>query len=947
MAVLAFVIAATDVLGTLGQWLASSILLVSVPPLLSPLRRPASHLLARLHAHPARLPIALCTVVFVWLFGELLLGHPPASRDHGIHFFQTAALVRDLVPYGYLHGWSPALNNGIAIGEHYPILGYLWTGAAYLLTGGAVGLRASYAIGLFAVWATAASGVFLLAHTLLMEIGRGRSKANVTANPKNVTRAAAWAGCIAATLWLLDEGYSREGGWHYLMFHGVWPQLLSTALWTLSLPAALKAMRGPSVRRLAWAGLCLAGSILAHPFGLLTGATSMGLLPLAVWLTGKNRPMPARTWGVWLLILAMVGALTAGWLVVFFDHASTLGRTPVPWETWSSLSSSLLTGELFHDQRAWVGPLAVVGLVAGILRVAPMTWWIVGTTVALLLLGSQAAITVLRLDLVLSSFKNLQFIRYAIALKPLWYALAGTGAVVAATAARPLWRHLKRQLRTDEHRLQARHRIALALLAGPLVWGGLHGISRVVARPVGGLHTLERSHHGADEAQLLAILRGEQQARDTPMRVAFLRQSMGGGLYPMFPLTDLDVPIVLDGHVPTVNSIYKIEHRRLPVVRALGVTHIVRDRPLPDSEKPLAEALTPVATAGPYTVERVTDPEKPTQARPGSFVWSAGSGTVSVQSARAQAWSWQLSGFDEDVHTIDSVWAPHPRFHWQFTPDNGQPAQSLDFKPARLAQGGLTGMRLDVRGNGVLTLTLAHPAPHQWAAWISGIVFVLTLIGLFFPRPWDVPTRLHSPRARRLLAWGWVAVLLLAALWIARRQHTLLARTWESEQAFTHPGKFVRDLVDARAYTVTRSPNTTCDGMLGRDSRRGCSEDDQATQVGMLYRQPYLYRCVQVTVPARGRAEIEFVNLGHARVRGIVARDTGTGGRGTKIKWRSGGKNRFTNLGIKKHLFEAPAKSGRFVVEIENESFRDQKVCAAAAEVAPATAEPPLPSPLP
>ncbi len=929
LTVVALAVATSSVLGVIGQWLSISILLLSLPPLFRPQLAAVTRLFRSRFQHPCVLPVLVFTLVLVLLLGELLLGHPPASRDHAIHYFQTSALVRELLPAGSLHGWSSSLNNGIVIGEHYPILGYLWTGAANLVSGGVIDLRASYALGIFAVWAVACGGIFLLAHTLFSALGT-----RDTPDLRH-TRAAAWAGCLAATLWLLDEGYSREGGWHYLMFHGVWPQLLSTALWTLSLAAALRMWQAPSPRRIALTSMCLAGSLLAHPFGLLTGATSMGLLPAIAWLTDR-RPVSPRSLLAWGLSLLLSALLCAGWLVIFFDHASTLGRTPVPWASFGQLSSELLTGELFHDQRAIVGPLALLGALVAVFHTRVATWWIVATTVALLLLGSTAAITVLRLDLIVAGFKNLQFVRYAIAIKPLWYALAGVGAMVLARGLRPFARRVRSTWKL--HRQQLRTRVGLAVLAGPLLWGGYHGCGHIVARPVGGLHTLASSHHGADEAALKNLLAQQLAHRKRPLKVAFLRRHMGGGLYPLFTLADLDIPVVLDGHVPTINSVYTVDHRRPELLRELGVTHILYDRPLANHDQELSDMSTPVGTAGPYTLAAFDPPEDPPPLRSnriaGELRWRTRGGEAKRVAADSDVLAaWELRGFGKNAYTMESLWAPISGLSWQFTRVGDSEPRSVEHSSAEMIRGGVTGMRMQLVGDGRLEL-LRPPKPrHLSMGRMSTVAWLIALVCIFFANTWNTTPSERPAWLRRLSLGIAVSAVIVLVVVLLNRQQSLLVRTWEAEPVFATQKTFVRDLVIAGDYRVTRTPPTICDGMLGRDSRRGCSRDDQATQVEMLYRKPFLYRCVQVTIPAQGRAEISFLNLDTHALRGVVARDTGMGGHGRNMYWRPSGDDRWRTLGIQKHVFETPAGEGPFGVEVENRSLRDQKVCAAAAAV--------------
>ncbi len=238
--------------GPLQHWIAAAVALTLVPSAVTILPEGAGEWLRR------TAPLGLLSMLAFLTLSDLALGRPPASRDHAIHYFQTTILVEELLPTGRLAGWSERLNNGYPFGDSYPILGYLWAAAPQLATGGLVSLRASYAFGLLAVWVLSLWSVYRVAEIVWRE---------VTGHDAPGTHRL--AASLAAGAWLLDAGGSRQGGWEYAMFHGVWPQLLSTGLWVWGLVWTWRAFQGPSVRRWALSALCLAGAILAHPFGLL------------------------------------------------------------------------------------------------------------------------------------------------------------------------------------------------------------------------------------------------------------------------------------------------------------------------------------------------------------------------------------------------------------------------------------------------------------------------------------------------------------------------------------------------------------------------------------------------------------------------------------------------------------------------------------------------------
>ncbi|HET6582159.1 MAG TPA: hypothetical protein VFG69_01905, partial [Nannocystaceae bacterium] len=180
----------------LVRWLALAVALALAPEVLAGLR-------PRLDRLRPWLPHLVLVGVAGALLFELVLGRPPASRDHGIHYFQAHILVEDMLPR--VSGWSDRINHGYPFGEGYPPFGYLWVAALHLVSGGAIGLRPSYAWGLLGVWSLILWGVWQLGAIVYDDITQRREG---SVDPI----ARRWAGCIAAIAWLLDPGDSRQGG---------------------------------------------------------------------------------------------------------------------------------------------------------------------------------------------------------------------------------------------------------------------------------------------------------------------------------------------------------------------------------------------------------------------------------------------------------------------------------------------------------------------------------------------------------------------------------------------------------------------------------------------------------------------------------------------------------------------------------------------------------------
>jgi uncharacterized integral membrane protein len=854
--------------GGLGRWVAFALILAIAPTLIEPLSR--LPWVADNRERVARwLPLALLVTLTAMLLGDLALGRAPASRDHAVHYFQTKVLVDELIPHGELIGLSERLNSGYPFGDSYPVLGYVLTGAANLLSFGLISLRTSYAWGLLAIWLLALWAVWWLAETIARElrgeaIERPPGDAPAEAPPLAGLIDPRWAGALAAIAWLIDPGSAREGGWNYLMFHGVWPQLLSSALWVASLPATWAALRRPSPRSLAFAGLLLGGSVLAHPFGMLTAATSAIAWPIVLWASGAQRLLPGGQIRWWLIIHVLAGLVCVGWVVTFLASAGSMARSPVPWRPLGDLATDLLVGELFRDYRAWVGPLTVIGMFVAIRRGRAMAWLCVGLVCATLVLGSEASVTVLRLDLLASSFKNLQFPRYSIALKPLLYALAGIGGAVLLAKLRELPRRDHPATEKNVVRPAAARLIACICLA-PLVAGIVNDRSRLFPRPVGGTEVLEGSPHAAVDEALLERLRAEAEllaAEPEPreLTVAFLRGGMGGGTYALFAITDANGKLVMDGHIPAVNYKYQVKRRSPSALRMLGVTHVIHDHPLDRSsdDRQLAEALEIVDTFGVWTLGRLA----PDDASP-KFATGGKIEPADVRVTRASRTELQVKVL-AGAGRVDLPIGPYRK--WSAVREDGS---AVPLSVASLARG-IPGVQVPIAGPGIVSLEYKTPTRERVAMWVSLIGILLLLAALASNRELQLAVRLQSERAGQL-SWA-LGIVTLAVVVVGGylREEKQLEVTWKrlfeehrksSQLAKGRELRFRADLVDSGAFTVTRSTTDGCDGTLGKDAMAGCTQADARPRRSMVFRAPYLYRCLHVMVPANGTLDIELEDL--------------------------------------------------------------------------------------
>ncbi len=899
--------------GGVGRWLGAALLIGFAPVLMLPWVRRARWW----HRTAPWLPHASFAVLAIVLLGELALGRPPGTRDHGIHYFQTHILIHDLLPLGQLSGWSSRLNHGYPFGDSYPVLGYLLAGLPNLLSGGLIPLRTAYAWFLLALWIGSALGVWWVASLLTREILPSEDEGRASWAP-------AWAGCIAASLWLLDPGSARQGGWNYLMFHGVWPQQLSTALWILGIPLTWRALEAPTPRRIALAALALGGAVLGHPFGLLTVAATAAAWPVLIEVTGARERLAPGPLKTWLLIHLGAGLSCLGWLLGFLASARYMGRSPVPWEPLPQLAADLFAGELFDATRAWAGVLAIIGAVVAVRRGKTLGWLVALVGLGLLVLASEAAITVLRLDLLVSSFKNLQFPRYSIAIKPLWFALAGVGAGRLLV----LLRHASPRTPGDEGpspRAPDLRRVFLALALAPLAVALFDGPGYLVRRPVGGLHTLESSRHATAERALRATLRREaEQLGDRPLTVAFFRTGMSGGTYPLYAITDAsdDARVVLDGHIPSVNYRYRVRGRDAQTLAQLGVTHVLHDRPLTGPDAALLDHLQPVGQPGElgdYTLLRFSAPHPP-KVR-GELVAGAG------------------PGFDLPA-PVDGgrVTAPVPPYrNWVVRADG----EVLEHESGRLTSA-LVGLAVAVPpGATHIEYRYESPRLERGARWVSLAGLAMLLVGLAFGRSIEWTERLESDTAQRVSR---VMVLLILGLLLAfglRRQSRQLARTWQQLADGKEPGasglRFARDLVVEGDLRPVLPTDDRCDGMMGKDAMADCATPDEASRISMAYKSPYLYRCLWINVPPRATTSVPLqLEPGEVAIQGFVERLGGKGSSRQLLVQTSPDSHGQTLRHVRSFRLREDALADGFALQIENRDDQSQQVCVAAAAYTPA-----------
>jgi hypothetical protein len=377
------------------------------------------------------LPAVIVLVLAAYLLWPVPSGVMPLSADHTVHLTRIVLTAERLATTGALSGWEPTWFFGFPLGELYPQLGDLLIISIHALGLGALDWPSAYALGFYLV--------FALQGLVLLRIGR-------------LFGFGPWPGLIAAALLLCDAGFTREGGWMYTVYFGVWPQAFATSLAWLGLGETARALGWspePNAQKLEppsedlarratlFAGLSFGAALLAHPIVLPT----LGIGGLLLILTLVPRaPIPWRVGLARCLVAGLLGALLAAWWwVPMLQHQSWMasyGWLFAPLDT--MLEWLRNDGRWTQRMPAAVGYLALVGVVLASVGVGRVARFVALFAVVQWLLASSDAFWQLRLDRLGDGFTHMQYQRFLIGAKPGLFLCAGLASVAPAAWARRL-----------------------------------------------------------------------------------------------------------------------------------------------------------------------------------------------------------------------------------------------------------------------------------------------------------------------------------------------------------------------------------------------------------------------------------------------------------------------------------------------------------------------------
>jgi len=366
---------------------------------------------------PASLAASLLPPLFVaglavLLLGDLIGGGMPLSHDHPVHLYKAWHFWDEMLLQGRIRGWSSYWFLGYPAEELYPIGPDLWVALFRALTFGALSWEATYSLSFIGVFAFSGWAVYLF----------GRRHFGVT------------AGLVAASLWLLDPGAYREGGWAYTVDWAVWVQILAMAFLLLALVKLEDVLERGRPGDWAAAGLLLGAALLSHQMNVLLLGLGLPFFILARVTAGGRPPAQEAARAVGVLGL---GILLAGfWLIPMLARKGWTTDIGGLWNPLESTARGLMNGRVFGN----VWPAATLaGLAGAAVGVARGRWVVLflATLSGVLIFGATStAFHDLDLLSISSAFGKLQYQRLLIPAKVGVFILAGFMVRVAWDAVR-------------------------------------------------------------------------------------------------------------------------------------------------------------------------------------------------------------------------------------------------------------------------------------------------------------------------------------------------------------------------------------------------------------------------------------------------------------------------------------------------------------------------------
>ncbi|MCA9687295.1 MAG: hypothetical protein KC457_34360, partial [Myxococcales bacterium] len=253
-----------------------------------------------------------------------------------------------------------------------------------------------------------------------------------------------------------DPGFTREGGWMYTVYFGVWPQALATSLAWLSLGELARALGWPATATLVdgdppaapdprqagratlWAALCAGAALLAHPIALPT--LGLGAVVFAITLIPRA-PTPWRSALARCIVAGCIaGLLALWWWLPMLRHQAWMASYG-----WLHASLEAMTrwategGALAQRMPPAVGYLALIGLALAAVGAGRVARFVALFALVQWLMAADDVFWLLRLDRLSQGFTHIQYQRFLIGAKPGLALCAGLAVAAPAAWARRLF----------------------------------------------------------------------------------------------------------------------------------------------------------------------------------------------------------------------------------------------------------------------------------------------------------------------------------------------------------------------------------------------------------------------------------------------------------------------------------------------------------------------------
>jgi hypothetical protein len=742
--------------------------------------------------------------------GPVAFGSMPVSQDHSNHYFATHILTHEMIASGRFFGWTDSIGTGYPFGDLYHTPSYVVTGLVHLLSFGLVDLQVSYAMGITFAWLLPALAVTAWARRI--------------AGPFGAT--------IAGLVFALDMGGDREGGWIYSMFHGVWAQHLATGVWLLGLLALWRLTEKQTTRRLAVAVLVSGLCLWIHPMNALTLLGAGALLFVLQLLMRPRKGTPDKPQAVIILVPALffAGLIGLAWIGRMMLASDLVYAYQSYWQPLDYLMGLMYKGSFFSNQVVFVGVLAVIGIVHLIWQGGRFRTFTLLLTALLVLTGSMLLIVETDLGLAGGKIGLIQYRRFSLVAKPLWYAMAGAGF---SAIGHSLYAKIRARARSTMP-----IRILTALFFAPFVLSIINASPEFTRSPIGQPLTLERTGDKKNLKAIQSILNKEKKRCQPGLCKAVYWENHGhGGLYPVISMADTGFAWQPTLSLPANNFTWLNPTKDIDTMARLGVSVII------SKWKQQHPRLEEIGRFGRHTIYRLGDVST-------KQVEIQGPGEVVITTWEPERRIVRLTGTTAETRL---VFLMPPYKKWKAY----QSKTPLTIVSRR--DNGLIFSEIQGVQDGEVLLEFSDSV-FEKAFLVIGLLLIVGCIVLIVSPPKPIPSLIdprHSALIYRVsgIGIGLVFVALIVTVMI------LVAQRTDAEWLRGEPkdAELLAVLHRQKPSDFSISPPRYCVPAYVRNPQFDCSEHDLSPVLKAAKRRNgVIPSCLEVGIPKNGQTELTF-----------------------------------------------------------------------------------------